>query len=238
MLPQIACLTVFVSHIIVAAPFDRPITVHRWDEISVETNKLAGDELARLARDGARNARLDAAAFRDAGLDDPLYYYSCDSTLVSFDEDPASDIVPYMTRRNVIYPVTSGARTIGIIRIKRLDSGQSQGFFGPADPTLLDMRKNILQETSILPDQRLSLLSTGLAGDFYIVEDGTKIDSMFPANSKTLAILGLPDEQLAAAPRLRPVDVYPQMKRVIAAAKRNATGKGFDRELKKELKEE
>ena len=61
-----------------------------WVDIDSETGRIAEDKLAQLQREGDARSKHAAAEFKNAQLEEPLYYYADDSGFRSFASSPSS----------------------------------------------------------------------------------------------------------------------------------------------------
>src|SRR5678816_2111810 len=100
----------FVLALVLAIPSQR-----HWVDIDSETQRIAEDKLSELQRDGDARSGRAAPDFKNAQLDQPLYYYADDAGFASLASDPSDDLMPYLSQRNAIYPVV----VLSLIHISR-----------------------------------------------------------------------------------------------------------------------
>lgn len=183
-----------------------------WVDINMDTRRVAGDKLAELQRQGDARSGRAAAAFRDARLDDPLYYYEADAGFGSFAADSSNDLLPYLPWRSVIYPVVVGNDAVGILLFKT--SLGATCYFAPAPSGIYQQYQNAARRVRLDRDQVLSVASAG-GGDFLIVEDGTTIFRIAPCTTRTLLWLGLNNQHVEDVKFLTPNEMGPMIKRAL-----------------------
>ena len=187
--------------------------VHHWTEISDRTRNAAEDALYRFQRDGDPGSGRAAAAFQNARLDDPFYYFSCDASLWQFPRDPSNDLMPYLVWRDAMFPVVVNDDAIGVLKVREME-GDPTAFFVPVPSGIYDKFKTARRRVRLGRDQQLSVLNT-MVGDFFIVEDGTHIASMAPCTTRTLLLLRLPDPDVESASYRPPDEMAPLIKDAI-----------------------
>lgn len=186
----------------------------------IEAREAALGELARLSQTGSKTFQIQASAFQGAELAPPFYYYSIDSTFLAYEEADPKEILRYVARRSVFFPIDGNTRLIGAIKVRLNESGQLVAYFLPIDSDLVARIEQFSRDTNLTEGQRLSVLSTGIAGDFFIVEDGLQVFSMAPASKQTLAMLGREKEDLHTVAFVPLDDFAPEIKRKLAESKR------------------
>lgn len=197
----------FLLALVLASPSQR-----LWVDIDSETRRIAEDKLEQLQREGDARSKLAAADFKNAQLDEPLYYYADDSGSRSFAADPSDDLMPYLTTRNAIYPVVADNKAIGILLFKT--SLGKTCYFGPVPADIYARYEDALRKVRLDRDQRLSIAATR-GGDYLIVEDGTTIYRMAPCTTRTLLLLGLNDQHVEDLKFLEPKAMCPMIKRAL-----------------------
>lgn len=180
-----------------------------WVEINSDTRQTAEDKLAELEHSGDPHSGRAAAAFRDARLDDPIYYYEADAGFGAFAADSSNDLMPYLPWRSVIYPVVAGNDAIGILLFKT--SLGATCYFAPAPPGIYSQYENAARHVRLDRDQVLSVASAG-GGDFLLVEDGSTIYRIAPCTTRTLLWLGLNDQRIEDLKFLTPKEMGPMIK--------------------------
>src|SRR5712672_863505 len=176
-----AILFCFILTLALAAQAAPP---HHWVDISGETRQLAEDEPDRLTHEGDKGSGRAATVFKNARLEEPFYYYSCDGTLAEFAADTSSDLVPYLIWRAAMFPIVSGDEALGVAMV-RWSGNNPACYFVPVPAGIYDQFKNAVRRVRLDRDQQLSVLSTGMGLDFFLVEDGTTIYRMAPASTRT-----------------------------------------------------
>jgi hypothetical protein len=183
-----------------------------WVDINLDTRRIADDKLDELQRQGDARSGRTAAAFKNARLDEPLYYYEADAGFASFAADSSNDLLPYLPWRSVIFPVVSGSDAIGILLFKT--SLGSTCYFAPAPPGIYQQYQNASRHVRLERDQVLSVASAG-GGDFLIMEDGAAIYRIAPCTTRTLLWLGLNDQHVEDVKFLTPKEMGPMIKRAL-----------------------
>jgi hypothetical protein len=181
-------------------------------EINSDTRRIAQDKLDELKRSGDPRSGRAAAAFRDARLDEPIYYYEAEAGFGSFAADSSNDLMPYLGWRSVIFPVVTGNDAIGILLFKT--SLGSTCYFAPAPPGIYQQYENASRRVRLDRDQVLSVATAG-GGDYLIVEDGTTIYRIAPCTTRTLLLLGLNDQHIEDLKFLTPKEMGPMIKRAL-----------------------
>jgi hypothetical protein len=204
--------------ILVLALAGQPSPPHHWADDSAETRQLAQHELDRLMHEGDKNSGRAAPVFKNARLDDPFYYYGCDATFAEFAADTSSDLMPYLVSRELMFPIVSGSDAIGVLRIRVIENSPVC-YFIPVPAEIYDRFKNAIQRVRLGRDERLSVLSTGMMLDFFIVEDGTTITRMAPCTPRTLLTLGLNDQHVEDMHFVPAKEMIPLIKRAMTASR-------------------
>lgn len=187
---------------------------HHWADDNGETRQLAQDTLDRLMREGDKSSARAASVFKTARLDEPFYYYAGDATFASFAADTSSDLMSHLAWRELMFPVVSGNDAIGVLRIRQIEN-RPACYFVPVPPEIYGRLKDAIRRVRLDRDQRLSVL-TSMAGDYFIVEDGTTIYRMAPCTTRTLLMLGLNDQHVEDMHFVPAKEMIPQIKRVIS----------------------
>lgn len=196
-----------VLALVLAIPSQR-----HWVDIDSETQRIAEDKLSELQRDGDARSGRAAPDFKNAQLDQPLYYYADDAGFASLASDPSDDLMPYLSQRNAIYPVVVENKAIGVLLFK--SSLGKTCYFGPVPPGIYADYREALRRVRLERDQRLSIAATR-GGDYLLVEDGTTIYRMAPCTTRTLLMLGLDNQHVDDFKFVDPKELVPLIKRAM-----------------------
>ena len=196
-----------VLALVLAIPSQR-----HWVDIDSETQRIAEDKLSELQREGDARSGHAAPDFKNAQLDQPLYYYADDAGFASLASDPSDDLMPYLSQRNAIYPVVVENKAIGVLLFK--SSLGKTCYFGPVPPGIYADYREALRRVRLERDQRLSIAATR-GGDYLLVEDGTTIYRMAPCTTRTLLMLGLDNQHVDDFKFVDPKELVPLIKRAM-----------------------
>ncbi len=160
----------------------------------------------------------DRKLLESATLGEPFVFYWPDSTfLTHYKNAEAGQILRYF-RKSVLFPVHAGERMLGTISVQVNENGV--WVTGPR--TVGDRVVNALEEcgrtAAVTAGQRLSILDTGFAGKFGVVEDETRIIAMMPLDEWTRELI-----ESAISPNGESAWILPEQGFPIIQAKVRAT---------------
>jgi hypothetical protein len=221
MLEKPTLINLLVGILLAAAPAPA-LTTGSSSDPDARARAVAERVLDDASRGGSAAFNLDASVFKDAHLGSAFFYYTSDSTFLGYEQAAPEHILRYTPQRTVIFPVRSNEALLGIIKVKLQSTGELFGFLGPADPGLIARLEKFSSVVGLKEGQRLSVVSTGFAGDFFVVEGESGVRSMAPASERTMRILGLKETDLEAV-RFEPPDHFaPAIRKQLAEARKRA----------------
>lgn len=197
-------------------PFEGgPLLVRRWADINSSSLQFAEEKLEQLKKEGDSGSGRRADVFKNARLDDPLYYFATEGAAVRyFATDPSDDLMPYFAWRDVMYPVISGEDAVGLVRLRAMPH-QPVAQFIPVPSGIYEQFKKAVRRVRLDGDQQLSVATAGAAGDYFLIEDGITIYKMAPCTTRTLLLLGLNNQHIEDLNFIEPKDMGPMIKRAM-----------------------
>jgi hypothetical protein len=127
----------------------------------------------------------DASVLATASLGDPFVCYWPDTTFLEYEKAPPNDLLHYVRKYDIRFPVIVDGRVLGSINVIPIESGAYRVGSRSIGSEQTTRREAVLQLFEIPAGRRLSILGTGgVAGTFFVIEDGTRIYEMAPIEGR------------------------------------------------------
>jgi hypothetical protein len=171
-----------------------------------EAREVAAAELNSCLETGWYG-HADASAMKRAWLGEPYLSFWTDWAFTEFESAESNNVLQYLTRYSINFPVRLDDRVLGSINIVPNDVGWHSlpggGRYVPGSRSIGDsqcVRVAVARAgLALSPGQRVSALRTDMSGHFLVIEDGASIVKMAPV------YLG---STLQSAPDFLPVERY------------------------------
>lgn len=158
--------------------------------------EVATRRLVLLIEQRGRLGSVDATKLATATLGDPILTYGAssvsDTTFFAYERAEAAEILHYVPYRTFCFPVMVDGSVCASINVAEVDGEyRVVGGYLQEFAKLVARFSRLKQQLQLPESQRLSILDTGVAGYFYVVEDGETVYRMAPADKYAMTRFGV-----------------------------------------------